>query len=125
MSTLTGSSMIAGVKLPENKHVVQSLQAITGIGRSSARKICKDLEIEESTIYSSITEQQKEKIRNYIKEHYIVEGELRRFVHESINALMTIGCYRGRRHRAGLPVRGQRSKTNAKTCRKKRKKVKE
>ena len=120
MSSLSGSSMISGVKLPEQKHVVQSLQSITGIGRSRAKKICTEVNIVESTIYSNVTEEQREKIRQYIKDNYVVEGELKREVHEKINDLMSIGCYRGRRHRAGLTVRGQRTKTNAKTCRKRR-----
>lgn len=120
MSTLSGSSMISGVKLPENKHVVQSLQAITGIGRSRAKTICEKVGLAESTRYSEVTEAQRESIRQFIQENFVVEGELRRQIYEDINLLMSIGCYRGRRHRAGLTVRGQRTKTNAKTCRKRR-----
>jgi small subunit ribosomal protein S13 len=120
MSAITGSSMIAGVKLPENKHVVQSLQAIMGIGKSRAHKICEAVGLETSTAYANVTEPQRELIRDYIKENYVVEGELRREIHDSIEMLMVIGCYRGRRHRAGLPVRGQNTKNNAKTARKRR-----
>ena len=120
MSSISGSSMIAGVKLPENQHVVQSLQAIMGIGRSRAKQICQAVGLAESTIYSNVSEKEREAIRNYIKEHFTVEGELRREIYDAINHLQMIGSYRGRRHRAGLPVRGQRSKTNARTCRKRK-----
>lgn len=118
--SLSSSSMIAGVKLPENKHIVQSLQAIKGIGRSSAVRICEAVKIEQTTKFSEVDEAQREAIRTYIKEHFTVEGELRRFVFEAISRLKSIGCYRGRRHRSNLPVNGQRTKTNAKTARKRR-----
>lgn len=118
MSILSASSMISGVKLPENKHVVQSLQAITGIGRSRAKTICASVGLSESTIFSEVTETQREAIRTFIQDNYVVEGDLRRQIHDDINLLMATGSLRGRRLRAGLPVRGQRTKTNARTCRK-------
>lgn len=120
--SLSSSSMISGVKLPENQHIVQSLQAIRGIGRSRSIEICKAVNIDLTTKFSEVDESLREQIRSYIKEHFTVEGELRREEFEAINNLMAIGCYRGRRHRSGLPVRGQRTKTNAKTARKRRRK---
>lgn len=116
-------SMIAGRMLPTEKHLEISLTHIFGIGRSRAKKICEATGIPVNTKFRDVTEAQKEMIRSYISEHFTVEGDLRREVMASIKELMDCGCYRGRRHRAGLPMRS-RTKTNAKTAKKRGKKKK-
>jgi small subunit ribosomal protein S13 len=105
---------IAGVNIPDNKHTVISLTYIFGIGRSTARKICATTGIAESAKISSLSDDQIEALRGAVARHS-VEGDLRREVNMSIKRLMDLGCYRGLRHRKGLPVRGQRTKTNART----------
>ncbi|WP_460035283.1 30S ribosomal protein S13 [Methylothermus subterraneus] len=105
---------IAGVNIPDNKHVVISLTSIYGIGRSRARQICESAQIEPTTKVKDLTEEQIDRIRTEVS-RYTVEGDLRREVAMSIKRLMDIGCYRGLRHRRGLPVRGQRTRTNART----------
>lgn len=105
---------IAGVNLPVHKHVWIGLQSIYGIGHTRARKICVDAEVEPTTAIKSLSEGEVEKLRHEIAK-YVVEGDLRREVGMSIKRLMDLGCYRGLRHRRGLPVRGQRTKTNART----------
>lgn len=105
---------IAGVNLPVHKHVWIGLQSIYGIGHTRAKKICVDAEVEPSTAIKSLSEGEVENLRREIAK-YVVEGDLRREVGMSIKRLMDLGCYRGLRHRRGLPVRGQRTKTNART----------
>lgn len=105
---------IAGVNIPDHKHAVIALTHIYGIGRNTARKICAATGIAESAKISSLSEEQIEALRGAVGRHS-VEGDLRREVSMSIKRLMDLGCYRGLRHRRSLPVRGQRTKTNART----------
>jgi small subunit ribosomal protein S13 len=105
---------IAGVNVPDNKHTVISLTYVFGIGRPTAQKICADLKIEESTKVSDLGEEKLDEIRNAIATMN-VEGDLRREISMNIKRLMDLGCYRGLRHRRSLPLRGQRTKTNART----------
>ena len=105
---------IAGVNIPSNKHVVIALTSIYGIGRPTASKICHSCDVDTGIAVKNLTEEQIEKIRNAIDD-YEVEGDLRRQVSMNIKRLMDLGCYRGMRHRRGLPLRGQRTKTNART----------
>lgn len=106
---------IAGVDLPREKRVEIALTYIYGIGRPSANKILQETGINPDTRVKDLTEDEVNKLRECIDKNYIVEGDLRRNVALSIKRLMEIGCYRGLRHRRGLPVRGQRTKTNART----------
>ena len=113
---------IAGVDLPNNKHGEIGLTYIFGIGRSSARKILEKCGIDSTIKVGDWNDEQIAKIRAEINENYKIEGELRSSVQMDIKRLMDIGCYRGIRHRLGLPVRGQSTKNNART-RKGRKKT--
>jgi len=106
---------IAGVNLPRNKRIVIALTYIYGLGRSSAEKILADIEIDPNTGSDDLDDDQLARIREKIEVEYKIEGDLRRDVTTNIKRLMDIGCYRGLRHRRGLPVRGQRTKTNART----------
>lgn len=106
---------IAGVDLPRDKRIEVALTYIFGIGRPSARKICAETAVNPDTRVKDLTEEEVARIRETISKNYKVEGDLRRDVSMSIKRLMDIGCYRGLRHRRGLPVRGQRTKTNART----------
>ena len=106
---------IAGVDLPKNKRIEIALTYIYGIGRTSAQKILTESGIDWDTKSDDLTENQITDIRNIIDEKYKVEGDLRRDVSMSIKRLMDLGLYRGIRHRRGLPVRGQRTSTNART----------
>ncbi len=106
---------IAGVDLPNEKRVEIGLTYIFGIGRSSSNKILKETGINPDTRVKDLTEDEVSKLRSAIDKNYQVEGDLRRRVALDIKRLMEIGCYRGLRHRRGLPVRGQRTKTNART----------
>jgi small subunit ribosomal protein S13 len=106
---------IAGIDLPVQKRVVISLQYIYGIGRQTAQEICSKASIDLVTRTRDLTEEQTRKIREVIEADYKVEGDLRREVTMNIKRLMDLGCYRGLRHRKGLPVRGQRTHTNART----------
>lgn len=106
---------IAGVDLPKNKRIEIALTYIYGIGRNSSQKILKDAGIDRDTKTDQLTEGQIAGIRNIIDEKYQVEGDLRREISMSIKRLMDLGVYRGLRHRRGLPVRGQRTKTNSRT----------
>jgi small subunit ribosomal protein S13 len=106
---------IAGVDIPNDKRVVIGLTYIFGIGRTSAAKICSKAGVQESTRVKDLNEEQSIAIRNVIENEYKVEGELRTEVTFNIKRLMDINCYRGRRHKMGLPVRGQRTSTNART----------
>lgn len=105
---------IAGVNLPVNKHVWVGLQSVYGIGRSRARTICTQAGIDPVTPIKSLSEGEVEKLRAEITK-FAVEGDLRREVGISIKRLIDLGTYRGMRHRRGLPVRGQRTRTNART----------
>ena len=105
---------IAGVNVPENKHLEIALTHIYGIGKKTAQDICKNLKLDYSKKISDLSEEQIEKIRTAITE-FTVEGDLRRSVSTNIKRLMDLGCYRGIRHRRKLPVNGQRTKTNART----------
>jgi len=106
---------IAGVNLPNQKRLEVGLTYIYGIGQSSARKICAALGLSPDTKIRDLTDEEITKLRNYIDENLEVEGELRRERSQAIKRLSEIGAYRGVRHRRGLPVNGQRTKTNART----------
>ena len=106
---------IAGVNIPTNKRVVIALQYIHGIGAKKASEIMGKVGIPDARRVSQLTDQEVLQIREVIDRDYIVEGDLRREVAMNIKRLMDLGCYRGLRHRRGLPVRGQRTHTNART----------
>ena len=106
---------IAGVDLPVAKRVVISLQYIYGIGKKSAAEIVTKAGIDMTTRTKDLTDEQSRKIREIIEADFTVEGDLRREITMNIKRLMDLGCYRGLRHRRGLPVRGQRTHTNART----------
>ncbi len=106
---------IAGVNIPTNKRVVIALQYIYGIGPKKANEIMTKANIAEQRRVSQLTDQEVLQIREIIDRDYMVEGDLRRDVQMNIKRLMDLGCYRGLRHRRGLPVRGQRTHTNART----------
>ena len=105
---------IAGVNIPDNKHVVISLTYVFGVGRPTAKKICTSLNLPESTKVKDLSDEVLDALRTEVAK-YQVEGDLRREVSMNIKRLMDLGCYRGIRHRKGLPLRGQRTKTNART----------
>jgi small subunit ribosomal protein S13 len=111
---------IAGVNIPDHKHVVIALTAIYGIGKNTSLNLCKSVDIDPSTKVSQLTDAQLETLRIEISK-LTVEGDLRRIVTMNIKRLMDLGCYRGLRHRRGLPLRGQRTKTNARTRKGRRK----
>lgn len=107
---------IAGVNIPPNKHIVIALTAIYGIGSTLAEAICKIAHVTPSTKAKDLTDEEVERLRVEITSgKYLLEGDLRRKISTDIKRLRDIGCYRGLRHRRGLPVRGQRTKTNART----------
>jgi small subunit ribosomal protein S13 len=106
---------IAGVNIPTQKRVVIALQYIHGIGKSKAKEIVEKVGIAEDRRVSQLTDQEVLHIREAIDRDYMVEGDLRRETAQNIKRLMDLGCYRGLRHRRGLPVRGQRTHTNART----------
>jgi small subunit ribosomal protein S13 len=106
---------IAGVDIPDNKKVPYSLAYIYGIGIKSGFKICQEAGVDPEKRVKDLTESEIAKIRKIIETQYKVEGDLRKEVAMNIKRLMEIGCYRGIRHRLGLPVRGQRTRTNART----------
>ncbi len=106
---------IAGVDLPKNKRIEIALTYIYGIGRSTAQKILSETGVDFNTRTDNLTESEVAKIRENIDKNVKVEGDLRRDISMNIKRLMDLGCYRGLRHRKGLPVRGQRTKTNART----------
>jgi small subunit ribosomal protein S13 len=105
---------IAGVNIPDRKHTVIALTAIYGIGKTRSRKICADAGIDPTVQIRTLTEGELDKLRAEVGK-YVVEGDLRREVSMSIKRLIDLGCYRGLRHRRGLPLRGQRTRTNART----------
>jgi small subunit ribosomal protein S13 len=106
---------IAGVDLPRKKHIRIALTYIFGIGQSSAITICEKAKVDPTRKADDLTEAEVMALRDVINEEYKVEGDLRREVSMNIKRLMDLGCYRGLRHRRGLPVRGQRTHTNART----------
>ena len=106
---------IAGVNIPTNKRVVVALQYIHGIGQKNAKDIVEKVNIPADRRVSQLTDQEVLQIREMIDRDYMVEGDLRREVAVNIKRLMDLGCYRGLRHRKGLPVRGQRTHTNSRT----------
>jgi len=106
---------IAGVDLPKEKRVEIGLTYIYGIGRPTADKILEDTKISPDTRVKNLTEEEVSKLRNYIEKNVVTEGDLHRERSLSVKRLMEIGCYRGVRHRKGLPVRGQSTKQNART----------
>jgi small subunit ribosomal protein S13 len=114
---------IAGVNIPDNKHAVIALTYIFGIGNTRARQICDAANVPETARVGSLSEEQLESLRGAVGK-FTVEGDLRREVNMSIKRLMDLGCYRGLRHRKGLPVRGQRTKTNARTRKGPRRQIK-
>ena len=105
---------VGGVNIPDNKHVDVALTHIYGIGRKTAQDICLKLKIRFDQKVSNLSEADLDKIRDELK-NFQVEGDLRREINFNIKRLMDLGCYRGIRHRKGLPLRGQRTKTNART----------
>ena len=106
---------IAGVNIPSNKRVPIALTYITGIGRTSAAAICEAVNIENFRRVNELSDAEVLAVREYIDANFSVEGDLRREVQMNIKRLMDLGCYRGLRHRRNLPVRGQRTHTNART----------
>lgn len=106
---------IAGIDIPKNKHIVISLTYIFGIGRSTARMILKELGIDETRKTQDLTEEEIVRIREFVDNQVKVEGDLKREVSQNIKRLIEINSYRGIRHKRGLPVRGQRTHTNART----------
>jgi small subunit ribosomal protein S13 len=105
---------IAGVNIPDNKHAVISLTYVFGVGRSTAKQLCASTGIAETTKIADLSEAQLDELRNEVTQ-LTVEGDLRREKQMNIKRLMDMGCFRGIRHRRSLPVRGQRTKTNART----------
>ena len=114
---------IAGINIPVNKHAEIALTAIYGIGRTTAKQICGSAGISPTTKIKDLAENQIEILRTEVAK-YTVEGDLRREVSMNIKRLMDLGCYRGIRHRRGLPLRGQRTRTNARTRKGPRKPIK-
>jgi len=114
---------LAGVDIPNDKPVWIALTYIHGIGRTSSRKILEEAKIDPQVRAKDLTEDELSRIGSIIDRHYVVEGQLRRQVMQNVSRLRDIRCYRGLRHRLGLPVRGQRTRTNARTRKGKKKTV--
>ena len=108
---------IAGVDIPREKHVAISLTYIFGVGRTTARQVLQRTQVPPSKKVSELTDEEVNRIREIVERELTVEGDLRREVRQNIQRLIDIGCYRGLRHRRGLPTRGQRTRTNARTRR--------
>ncbi len=106
---------LVGVDIPNNKRVIIALTYIYGIGPTAAAGICQVLDIDPDRVAREMTEDELSRVASYVDRNMIVEGELRRLEASNISRLRQIGCYRGMRHRRGLPVRGQRTRTNART----------
>jgi len=106
---------VNGVDIPNDKRLEISLTYVFGVGRTTAEKVCADLKLDPGMPARDLTEEQVTTLSGHIEKNYLVEGELRRFTSGAVNRLRDIGCYRGLRHRRGLPVRGQRTKTNARS----------
>ena len=105
---------VGGINIPDNKHIDVALTHIYGIGRKTSQDICNKLDIKFSKKVSELSEKELDTIRDELK-NFQIEGDLRRYINFNIKRLMDLGCYRGIRHRKGLPLRGQRTKTNART----------
>ena len=114
---------LVGVDLPRDKRIEVGLTYIYGIGLTTSKKILAETGVDPSVRVKDLTEDDLTKLRDYIQENLHVEGDLRRDVQQNVNRLMEIGCYRGLRHRRGLPVRGQRTHTNARTRKGPRKQI--
>lgn len=121
-TAVRGSTRIAGVNIPVNKHLWVALTYIYGIGRATAKNICDACGIDRANKVNTLSNEQLESVRNEVG-NYTVEGDLRRQVMMDIKHLMDIKCYRGLRHRKGLPVRGQKTKNNARTRKGRKKQV--
>ena len=106
---------IAGVNIPTRKRVPIALTSIHGIGHSSAGKICDAVGIDRSRRVNELSDQEVVALREHVDRNYVIEGDLRREVQMNVKRMMDLGCYRGLRHRRGLPTRGQRTHTNART----------
>ena len=106
---------ISGVNIPSGKRIEIALTYVYGIGSTRAKKICKDASLEPNKRVNSLTEDELTRIRDIVEKNYTVEGDLRREISMNLKRLIDLGCYRGLRHRKGLPVRGQRTNTNART----------
>ena len=106
---------VVGVDIPHNKRLDIALTYIFGVGRVTATKVCKELDLDPGMKTRDLTEEQVTHIANHLRKEYIVEGQLRRTLAAAISRLRDINCYRGLRHRRSLPVRGQRTKTNARS----------
>ncbi len=106
---------ISGVNIPSGKRIEIALTYVYGIGSTRAKKICKDASLEPNKRVNSLTEEELTRIRDIVEKNYMVEGDLRREISMNLKRLIDLGCYRGLRHRKGLPVRGQRTNTNART----------
>ena len=114
---------IAGINIPEHKHTVIAIRSIYGVGSTRAKLICAEAGVAETTKIKDLSEEQLDKLRDRVAQ-FTVEGDLRREVQMNIKRLMDLGCFRGIRHRRGLPLRGQRTKTNARTRKGPRKPIK-
>jgi len=108
---------IAGVDIPNDKQVLFSLPYVYGIGRPLAARICAQTQVDPTTRVRDLTDDEVARLRAVVEGEHVVEGDLRREVRQNVQRLIEINCYRGYRHRRGLPVRGQRTKTNARTRR--------
>ncbi len=106
---------IAGVNIPREKRIEVGLTYIFGIGRTTANKVLDEADIKRDTYVRDLTEEEVGRLRDIVEKNLVVEGDLRRVRSNHVKRLMDIGCYRGLRHRRGLPVRGQRTKTNGRT----------
>jgi small subunit ribosomal protein S13 len=106
---------VAGVDIPNDKPTLYALQYIYGVGKKFASEICKKAQVDPARRAKELTEAELSKIAGVLDNDYVIEGQLRRQISQNISRLRDIGCYRGFRHRRGLPVRGQRTKTNART----------
>ncbi len=106
---------VVGVDIPNDKRLVIALTYIFGVGRTSSKQICKELNLDESIRARELTEEEVARLASFIEKRYTIEGQLRRQVGQNIQRLKEVACYRGLRHRRGLPVRGQRTQTNART----------
>ena len=106
---------IMGVDVPDNKRIVVGLTYLYGVGLTCSQRILKELNIDENVRAKQLTDDEISRLAAYIERNYTVEGQLRRQITQNINRLREIRCYRGQRHRVGLPVRGQRTRTNART----------
>lgn len=114
---------IAGVDIPREKHTQIALTYIFGVGRSTALKVCERTQVQPTKKVNDLTDEEVTRIREVVERELTVEGDLRRQVRQNVQRLIDIGCYRGMRHRRNLPVRGQRTRTNARTRRGARKTV--